>query len=194
MNVMARKRLGSVVTAGIMLACLLLAMPTYANSSVVLKRNGWTLKQTADQGLAYVGNGRTMVPLRFVSENLGLEVDWNAATQTAVINSVSKEIKIKIGSKNPTINGVTKTIDAAAVVKNGRTYVPVRFISEALGYGVEYSNGVVSITTTLPLPEIAPIQGTATFNNEKDFETIKKFYGNYQMAGAGLPMFVDKDG
>ena len=95
-------------------------------------------------GQPYVdANSRTMIPVRFVTEALGAKVSWDGPNQTAVIEKDGTTVKIKIGSTDLTIvkSGKTSTVkmDTAAVVKDGRTYVPIRFVAEALGAKVDYS-------------------------------------------------------
>ncbi len=95
-------------------------------------------------GQPYVdANSRTMIPVRFVTEALGAKVSWDGPNQTAVIEKDGTTVKIKIGSTDLTIikSGKTNTVkmDTAAVVKDGRTYVPIRFVAEALGAKVDYS-------------------------------------------------------
>ncbi|MFZ5632130.1 MAG: copper amine oxidase N-terminal domain-containing protein [Bacillota bacterium] len=94
--------------------------------------------------------GRTYVPLRFVSEALGGIVDWNQDTRTAIVNKSGTVILMQIGSESPTVNGQAKVIDAAAMLMNDRTMVPLRFVSECLGATVEWDavNRVVKITTS----------------------------------------------
>ena len=102
-----------------------------------------------------IRNGRTMLPARFVAENLGATVDWNADTQTVLISlknsygHTTKSIEITIGSKTAiiTIQGlaVEYELDAPAFVENGRTYVPVRFISEALNADVFWDGDTQSV-------------------------------------------------
>ncbi|RJX22202.1 MAG: copper amine oxidase N-terminal domain-containing protein [Desulforudis sp.] len=94
---------------------------------------------------------RTYVPLRFVSESLGAEVDWDGAKQTAIVKKDGKVITMKIGSNKPTVDGKTKTLDAPALLLNGRTMVPLRFVSEALGTKVDWvPPGSVYIDSTVP--------------------------------------------
>lgn len=85
-------------------------------------------------------NSRILIPVRFVSEKLGAEVDWDIANQTVTIADNTHTATLVIGKKQMTINGETKTLDTAASVKNSRTYVPIRFVSEALGATVEWDS------------------------------------------------------
>lgn len=91
-----------------------------------------------DMGEPFLSNSRTFVPLRFVSENLGFKVDWIQSTKTATIKHTSGDVTVVIGSnKVGTPSGEVK-MDVEAFIKDGRTYVPVRFIAEALGFKVDW--------------------------------------------------------
>ncbi|WP_160034942.1 stalk domain-containing protein [Paenibacillus sp. An7] len=94
----------------------------------------------------YVKSQRTMVPLRFISESLGARVAWNQATSTATITLAGKEIKITLGSKTILVNGKKTALDAPAEYQQGRTFVPIRLISETLGKKVFYSRGIIVIS------------------------------------------------
>ncbi|MCD1259735.1 copper amine oxidase N-terminal domain-containing protein [Paenibacillus athensensis] len=93
-------------------------------------------------------NGRTMVPVRFVSEKLGGKVDWNAATRTVTIATQGKSISLTIGSKAPTVNGHSVELDTAAAMVDGRTMVPLRFVSEALESKVTWDEGAHAVQIT----------------------------------------------
>ena len=83
-----------------------------------------------------IRNGRTMLPARFVAENLGAEVSWDGASQTVTISKGAYPLKITIGSSEVKIGPYTSKIDSPAFIENGRTYVPVRLIAENLGADV----------------------------------------------------------
>ncbi|WP_051688298.1 stalk domain-containing protein [Desulfofalx alkaliphila] len=90
---------------------------------------------------------RTLVPVRFVSEALGAKVNWNAETREVNITDGGKDIMLTIGSNNVLVNGQTKVIDCApTVVLPGRTFVPLRFVSETLGATVDYDAVTKEIT------------------------------------------------
>ncbi len=76
-------------------------------------------------------NGRTMVPIRIVTETLGGTADWNAANQTVTLNHNGKILNLTIG-KN--VNGS----DVAPIVLNNRTYISVRYVAENLGASVQW--------------------------------------------------------
>jgi hypothetical protein len=75
--------------------------------------------------------GRTVVPLRAIFEALGAEIEWDNKSQTVTATKEGVTITLKIGAKTAKKNGTTVTLDQAAIIKNGRTMVPVRFIGES---------------------------------------------------------------
>jgi hypothetical protein len=87
-----------------------------------------------------IRNDRTMLPARFVAENLGAEVEWDAENRVVTVKSADVEIKLTIDSAVATVNGVEETLDSPAFIENDRTYTPVRFIAEKLGATVEWDH------------------------------------------------------
>ena len=70
-------------------------------------------------------NGRTLVPIRVISEELGSTVEWNEKLRTVTVNDGEKETVLTADSKRITINGQSSTIDVPAQIYNGRTFVPL---------------------------------------------------------------------
>ncbi|WP_165867472.1 copper amine oxidase N-terminal domain-containing protein [Paenibacillus pinisoli] len=93
-------------------------------------------------------DGRTMVPVRFISEKLGANVKWEEATSTVVIHYSSKEIRMSIGSKTVTLDGQPTELDTAAEKYDGRTMVPLRFVSEVLDSTVVWDEGARAVRVT----------------------------------------------
>ncbi|GFN29742.1 copper amine oxidase N-terminal domain-containing protein [Paenibacillus xylaniclasticus] len=81
-------------------------------------------------------NGSVIVPVRVVSENLGGKLSLSGKNITIVKGE--RTIKLTIDSKTATVNGKKLTLNTAAKVIKGRTFVPLRFVSEALGVAVEW--------------------------------------------------------
>ncbi len=79
---------------------------------------------------------RTMLPIRAIAEALGADVDWDPETQKVTITTEDTVIEIFIGKTVAYINGEAVQLDAAAFIDNNRTYLQVRFISEALNADV----------------------------------------------------------
>jgi hypothetical protein len=95
----------------------------------------------------FISGGRTMVPVRFISEAFGAKVDYDAATKGITITLGDTVIAMQIGNTNVMVNGKSFTIDAPPMIKANRTFVPIRFISEILKATVTYdaSTRVVTI-------------------------------------------------
>ncbi|MGL5676412.1 MAG: stalk domain-containing protein [Cellulosilyticaceae bacterium] len=91
----------------------------------------------SDMGEAFMDNdGRIQIPLRFVIETMNNEMTWDPKLQQANIND--GQIILKLNDPNiKTLDGEAK-MDTVPFLKDGRTYVPIRFVSEALGYEVKY--------------------------------------------------------
>ncbi len=83
-------------------------------------------------------NGRTFLPARFVAEQLGCVVTWDEATQTVLIEKDDLVIALVIGESGIRVSGEYQAIDAASFVTEGRTMVPIRAITEALGMQINY--------------------------------------------------------
>ena len=95
-----------------------------------------------------IRNSRTMLPVRFVAENLGAEVAWDGATSTVTVTTYTAQIKIAIGYYTASVNGQNVMLDAVAFIENGRTYLPVRFIAENLGAEVVWDGTTSTATLT----------------------------------------------
>lgn len=88
----------------------------------------------------YIKNSRTYVPIRFIAEELGFDVKWDAKTKKVSMSDGKSTVELTIGSKTMLVNGKKVKLDAPAEIKDQRTFVPLRAIAEAFGKRVEYSN------------------------------------------------------
>lgn len=87
----------------------------------------------------YITNGRTMVPVRFISEALGLKVEWDAETKTVIIGEGASQFKLTIDAMSlKDASGKEMALEAPAVLKNGRTMVPLRVIVELSGADIRW--------------------------------------------------------
>lgn len=93
----------------------------------------------------FVKDGRTLVPVRFVSESLGAEVGWDAGTSTVTVTLNGKEVKLVIGSKTMKVGNKNEELDVAPEISESRTYLPLRSLVEALGKKVFYDRGLIII-------------------------------------------------
>jgi hypothetical protein len=88
----------------------------------------------------YVKDDRTMVPLRVVAENLGARVDWNSSENRVDLVRNLEKVSLWIGKAEALKGGQPVTFDVSPEVTDGRTFVPLRFVAEALGARVEWDD------------------------------------------------------
>ncbi len=91
------------------------------------------------------GTGRSLVPVRFVSEGLGADVEWLETTNQVRITDGDTVILLTLGSKRVLVNGQETLVDVAPVIKQARTFVPLRFVSETLQAAVDYIDATATI-------------------------------------------------
>lgn len=92
-----------------------------------------------------VSAGRALVPLRFVSEAFVAQVDWDPLSGSVRISLRDTTIVLRIGRKDVEVNNRAVLLDVAPTLLNGRTMVPLRFISEVLGANVAWSDAHRSV-------------------------------------------------
>jgi hypothetical protein len=93
-----------------------------------------------------VVNGRTLVPIRAIVEALGGEIVWEASEQKTTVKMQDNSIDLWSGKTTAKVNGVETAIDAAPSIINGRTMLPLRFISESLGSRVLWDGNDKRVT------------------------------------------------
>ena len=157
-------------------------------------------RQTMD-ATTFIENGRTYVPIRFMGEALGAHVDWNGPYRLVTLTKGDKIVYLVVGvNKILVINKSDKLlddlnqffsrasdIDVAPIARNDRTYLPARFVAEALGYqvGWDASTGTVTISRggVVPPPPVAadpfnpPIEWVDGGFPTIKVETAQKLFG-----------------
>ena len=136
---------------------LLLALPATAVAGINIVINS---QEYAFDPPPMIQESRTLVPMRAFFEALGADVSWEAETQTAVGVREGVEVRIPIGSTRPTVNGQRASIDVPALIFENRTFIPLRFVGEALGdqVGWEGSTRTITITKGDGVPKITPLE------------------------------------
>lgn len=87
-----------------------------------------------------IKDGRTLIPVRALSEAFGATVAWDPVEKKVTISNESTQIILNLNSNTAYVNGVEVTIDAAPTSINSRTVVPLRFITETLGLKVDWDD------------------------------------------------------
>lgn len=124
-------------------------------------------------------SGRVLVPLRAGGENLGAEVEWKAKEKLITLKLDNKVVEITVDSKTAKVNGNKTTLDVPAKLVDGRTLVPIRFISESFSKTVEWHpyNDDLGVVAIYQLEILYNVQFEAT-NKEKCI--IKEFVYVYE--------------
>ena len=105
----------------------------FLDSKITVKLND---KEISFSVMPEITNGRAMVPMRELFEKLGATVDWNGDTQTVSAKRGAQSVNLSIGSDTAVVNGRKTALDASPYIKDGRTMIPLRLASEALGINV----------------------------------------------------------
>jgi len=95
-----------------------------------------------------IKDGSTMVPMRAFFEALWCKVDWDNQTRTAIGSRNGTKVELPIGSKEVFVNGQQKSLAVEAQLISNSTFIPLRFVGEALGDLVEWEDSTNTITIT----------------------------------------------
>lgn len=113
----------------------------YAQSPIKLVVDGKEIKADPE---AFIKNDRTLVPIRVIAEELDAEVTWDNDKREVNISKEDMHVVLPIDSRliEYTIDAETSynLSDVAPLIKEGRTFVPIRLVSNALGIGIEWDN------------------------------------------------------
>lgn len=137
----------------ILLASLMFLMiPIYAQSVryVDIKFNDEFIKQTDETGRAYIDKETqlTFVPLRFLSDHLNYQTEWNQEEKLVTITNDKKTILISLESPFAIVNDNPVILNAPVVLKDNKIYVPLRFVSEIMDILTTYDKGLISISAS----------------------------------------------
>lgn len=137
---------GPVIVLAVMLAAAAVPVGAQAPANITVLVDNQPVQFDVPPQVAY---GRVLVPLRGVFERLGASVVWNDQTQTVLAQRGATSVSLVIGQTQAMINGQSVAIDVPPMVVGGRTMVPLRFVSQALGSTVNWdaNTSTVAIIT-----------------------------------------------
>ncbi|MBQ9518720.1 MAG: copper amine oxidase N-terminal domain-containing protein [Firmicutes bacterium] len=130
---MKRKLISAAVS---LFAAAALTTAVYAGQTISLVIDGETVQ--TDTPPQITAEGRTIVPLRVISETLGADVVWEQEEKKVIAEKDGRILELKIGEKFIYNDGEAMEIDSPAQIINGRTMVPVRVVSESFGCVVDW--------------------------------------------------------
>jgi thiol-disulfide isomerase/thioredoxin len=104
------------------------------------------VEQKPMKAAPFIMGGRTMLPIRFISEAFGAKVEYDAKDKKIKIVYKDIQVDLQIGNTQAFINQKEETIDAPPIIRIGRTFVPLRFITEAFGAEITYKPEIRTVT------------------------------------------------
>lgn len=161
----------------VLLLVLILTMTSsivFAQEDTIVRIDSTNVEFDEEFGTPFIDeNDRTLVPFRAALEAFGAEVDWDQATRTAKAVKGDITVEVPIGEAYIVKNGEEIENDTVAIIKNDRTYLPIRAIMEAFGADVQWDRNLRTVVITSE-----PIDAKANVleANEKQYE-----WENYDM-------------
>ncbi|GAB6181845.1 hypothetical protein JCM14036_31640 [Desulfotomaculum defluvii] len=90
----------------------------------------------------FIEDGRIFVPIRFLAYACGVSdqgVQWNDVFQTVTLKKGNTTLQLQLGIDQAIKNDYVEELDVGPIMKNGRTFLPARWIAEALAYKVQWN-------------------------------------------------------
>ncbi len=186
------KKITKIFLVSLIVFCLG-ALPAFAASTIEFSigkaemfKNSGTIEKSDLLAAPYIKDGRTMVPLRAISEAFGSSVTWDDATKTVGISSNNKTISLVVGENKMLVDGVEKPLDYVSEIVNSTTFIPLSAVSENLGFYVYFVDATKQIliddtmpafilgNTPVPYNEIATMYeitkpAAESFKNQDEF-------------------------
>lgn len=132
----------------------------------------------------FIENDRAYVPVRYLALSLGVSGDnigWSPSSQTVTLSQGDVTVNAVVGGSTLYVNDQPLTMDVAPVLRDGRTYLPARFIAEAFGYTVDWHQATQSVligpSGNLPQPSIGE---SAFLPAVGSYENLKELLKNTQ--------------
>ena len=147
-----------IFAASVIMASSLMSVCAFAADVNIVIDGNTVASDTEPQITA---EGRTIVPLRVISEELGATVDWDAENKSVTAQKGDSTLKLAIGENVMTVDGSEIELDSPAQIINSRTMVPLRAISESFGCEVEWdgeTKTVIINTNAEETPEDLPTE------------------------------------
>lgn len=128
---------------------LILSSVTAFADEIVITIDSAKVEFNDDAGFPFIDeNNRTQVPFRATLEKFGAKVEWNDESKTAIATKGETVVEVPIGQNYILKDGEEITVDTAARIVNGRTYLPIRPVIEAFGSQVEWDAALNTVVIT----------------------------------------------
>lgn len=123
-------------------------------------------------------SGRVLVPVRGFFEKLGVTVDWNQTDKIAIIKDDKREIMLELDNRTALNNGVAEYLDCSVSLKNDHAMIPLRYIAESFGYGVEWEQKTLSVRITKGSSPAANSTRLPRLNDLETFYQLVRYSDN----------------
>lgn len=133
----------------------------------------------------FIYNGRTMLPLRKILEKLGCDVKWNSSTGEIEVSRYNDKLAFKSNSKSVILNGKKYEMDVPILLKDGRSFISVRFLTEFLGGRVDWEASKRLVVLDLPTTNTHYVVAKALYMRKSyeyalfEFEKVLKLDENH---------------
>jgi len=104
----------------------------------------------------FVLDGRTMVPLRFIVEYLGAELEYEPDTRQITAILGRRVVRLWVGRSEAQVNGFVTELDSPPLIRSGRVMVPIRFIAEAFDAEVDYDPAARRVSVSVADADDSP--------------------------------------
>lgn len=159
--------------AAILLSATLI-MPVFANGISIYINNSKI--ETPDA--PYIKDSRTLVPIRVISENIGVEVGWDNETREVSLLKDGNKTILPLGKNLYIQNGKEIATDIAPEIKNDRTFVPLRLIAELYGKQVNWDQNSYSVLINEPGIEVVMPKAPQTNNTFQEAKVVRIIDGD----------------
>jgi len=149
---------------------ILLIFSVFFNSSAYITQAESNINVTLNDYLYHefenppiYDDGRVLLPVRDFANLFKFKIDWNAITREVTLIGVEQKISLTVGKRIATVNGNQIKLDVAPKIKNGYTYVPLRFVSETFGAQVNWNQKTNTVNIDYEQRYIMRPQGNTTY-------------------------------
>lgn len=127
---------------------------TFAERVVSVSIDGTDVVYTDEYGYPFIDqSGRTQVPFKITMEEFGCIVSWNSTTKSAIATMNGIKVEVPIGQNYIIKDGAKISMDTFAVIKNGRTYLPISAVLKAFGATVKWESNTTTVIVEKPFVE-----------------------------------------
>ncbi|RJE86926.1 copper amine oxidase N-terminal domain-containing protein [Paenibacillus sp. 1011MAR3C5] len=169
------KKMTYVVAFFLLMSVLMVPAAGAAGKVPQIKINGTVFVTPAGEPQPYINKDyRTMGSVRLVGNALGVlddNIEWDDQARTVTMEKNKTVIVITVGQQDLSVNGKTVTMDTVAELKNGRVFIPLRFIAESLGAEIDFDDKTRTVLITTDDPSV----GKHNFASYKQLKVLENF-------------------